>query len=96
MATTPYVDSTLSVYNFGTGNGATGVNGYDTINQELGAGLGTATSKLNDSLSTADFSNPATMLQIQQQMAIYTTGLGVVSATTKSFEDALKGITQKM
>jgi type III secretion apparatus needle protein len=92
---TQTIDPTLSGLQIQGPAGFSG-NGYDAINSNLNAQLTSANTSLNASLQNADFSNPATMLQIQQQMALYTTGLGVISAVTKSFEDMLKGITQKM
>ena len=88
------VDRTLTGISIDGTNATT--TGYQALNGKLLDQLTASNASLNDALSNADFSNPATMLQIQQKMAVYVTGLGVISSVTKAFEDAIKGITQKM
>ena len=73
-----------------------GPQGFDGIANSFATQLNTATTDLNSAMATADFTNPGTLLQMQQKMGTYQVGLGVFSAMVKSFEETLKGITQKM
>ena len=80
-----------------TGTGATDFGtGFEGITNAFAGKIGSATTDLNSALASADFTNPGTLLQMQQKMGTYQVGLGVLSAMIKSFEETLKGITQKM
>ena len=79
--------------------GATATNsgeGFNAISGSFGEQLTNSATDLNAALAGADFTNPGTLLQMQQKMATYQVGLSVFTAMIKSFEDSLKGITQKM
>ena len=76
-------------------DGTTG-EGFAAISGSFGTQLTQSATDLNAALTNADFTNPGTLLQMQQKMATYQVGLSVFTAMIKSFEDSLKGITQKM
>jgi type III secretion apparatus needle protein len=82
----------------GTGTGAT--SGFNAITGAFDGdstkGITGAAKNLNDAMATADFSDPGTLIKMQVAMANYQVGLSTVSSMVKSFEDTLKGITQKM
>ena len=75
---------------------STTAEGFNAIAGSFGTQLTQSADQLNAALEGADFTNPGTLLQMQQKMATYQVGLSVFTAMIKSFEDSLKGITQKM
>lgn len=73
------------------------LNGYSAFTGgKIATDAADAASGLKDVLASADFSDPGTLIKVQAQMATYQTSIGVISSMVKSFEDTLKGITQKM
>ena len=86
----------LSLNPGGATGGVAGETGLIGISNQFATQLGTASTDLNAALAGADFTNPGTLLQVQQKVQVFQAGASFAAAIAKAVDETIKGITQKI